>query len=265
MLGPADAVVLAAGVRVDGASVVDEARTARFPVNETGLFVLRRAGRPLGDVARELATRHGIDLERARSDVLLFALSLNRALLANIEPGDGRARRAAQWLLLACRLVPAGLLPTRNVRRCAVDTTTPAHAIRDACGALRRRFLVLVAGVVVLVAPGGGSSIAHALGLGVGAGVVVHEAGHAALLSGVAAALVVSGLRTYVIHPTLGPGRRQAVAAAGPGLACAIGVAAVVAGWYSGLPELALAGCPAAAHAVGLTVATGDGRVACGL
>ncbi len=265
MLGPADAIGLAPGVRVESGALADEARDACFPVNDTGLFVVRRAGRPLGEVADELALQHTIELERARNDVLRFAFSLNRALLANVVAGGSAVRRAAAWLQLAIRLAPAGTLPSRNPRRFALDTSTPVRAVIDACGALRWRSVTLALAAVLLAAPGGLIPAALALGLGVGAGLVAHEAGHAALLTGVAAALVVCGLRTYVIHPTLAPGRRRAVAAAGPAAAALLGVAAVAAAWLSGMPELGLAGCPPAAHAAGLTVATGDGRVACGL
>ena len=265
MLGLADAIRLAPAVRVENGALADDARGACFPVNATGLFVLEHAGRPLGDVADELASRHGLEPERAQADVLRFAFSLNRAQLANISAGGSAFHRLVDWLRLAVRLAPAGTLPSLNVRRFPLDTSTPARAVVDAIGALRWRVVTLVLAAVLVVAPDGPTPAVLALGLGVGAGLAAHEAGHAALLTGVAAALVVSGLRTYVIHPTLAPGRRRVVAAAGPAAAALLGIAAVALAWLVGMPELGLAGCPPAAHAVGLTVATGDGRVACGL
>jgi hypothetical protein len=265
MLGPADTIGLSPGVRVENGAVTDDARGARFPVNDTGLFVLHRAGRPLGEIARELALQHGLEAERARADVLRFAFTLNRAQLVNVHAGGGVASRAVAWLRVAVRLAPAGMLPSRNVRRFALDTSTPASAVGDAVGALRWRSVTLALAAVLLAAPGGLTPGVLALGLGVGGGLVAHEAGHAALLTGVAAALVIVGLRTFVIHPTLTPARRRAVATAGPAGAVVLGVAVVCAAWASGAPELGLAGCAPAAHAIGLTVATGDGRAACGL
>jgi hypothetical protein len=266
MLEPVDAIELAAGVRVVGAAVEDDVRGAVFPANETALLVLGRAGEPLGETARALARAHAIDVRRAGDDVLRFAHALNRELLANVRHGRSRARRCVTWLRLALRLAPAGLLPSGAARRYPLDTSSAGRAALGAARALRRRSLALAAATLVLASPGGVPPPGVlALALGVGVGLVAHEAGHAALLTGVGAALVVHGLRTFVIHPPLAPGRRGAVAAGGPGAAAAVGVGMVVIGWLTGLPELALFGCAPAAHAAGLTVATPDGRTACGL
>jgi hypothetical protein len=261
----ADAIELAPGVQVANGALVDDARGVCFPVNDTGLFVIGCAGRPLRDVAHELASRHGLEPERARADVLRFSFSLNRAQLANVVVDGSAVRRVLAWLRLAIRLAPAGTLPLLNVRRFPLDTSTPVRAVLGAVGALRVRAAALALAAGLIAALGGLAPAALALGLGVGTGLVAHEAGHAGLLTGVPAALVISGLRTYVIHPTLAVGRRRAVAAAGPAAAAMVGIVAVSTAWLAGMPELGLAGCPPAAHAVGLTVATGDGRVACGL
>ena len=264
-IGISDRLELPDGVRVGGDCLADVVRDARFPTNETGLFVLRRTGRPLGEIAAELALHHRLALARARFDVLRFAFALNRAELANVVPGDGALRRALDWLRLAVRLAPAGSLPTSVARRSPLDTTTPVRGVVGTARALLRRCLAISVAAAALALPGGHAPGALALGVGVGLGLMAHEAGHVALLAGVGAALVVSGLRTYVIHPSLAPRRRRAVAAAGPIVAALLGLALVAAAWLARSPELALAGCAPAAHAAGLTVATGDGRVACGL
>ena len=265
MLSGTDALELPAGVRIDGSVVSDDVRGALFPANVAALFVLARIGRPLGDIAAELAARHDLDPHRARDDVLRFALVLNEALLANVVRADPVARRAACWLLLALRLAPAGSLPRGTARRFPLDTSTPVHAALGALAALRWRAVAVSAAAALLAAPGGVNPRLLGLAAGVGAGLAVHEAGHAALLSGVGGALVVSRLRTFVIHRPLAPGRRRVVALAGPAAAACVGVTMVAVAWLSGLPELAVAGCAPAAHAAGLTVATGDGRAACGL
>lgn len=265
MLDPGDRMELPDGVGIDGDTVSDHVRGAVFPANETALFVLRRAGRPLGLIAAELAELHGIDGQRARDDVLRFAFSLNRELLANVVRGGGPVRRFRLWLRLALRVAPAGAIPALPARRAALDTSTPLQAAIDTLAALRRRSLVLAVTAVLLAAPGAVTPGAIAVGAGVGAGFAIHEAGHAALLGGTGAALVVSGLRTYVLHAPLPPARQRRVAAAGPLAAAALGVTAVTAAWLVGLPELSPLGCAPAAHALGLTVATGDGRTACGL
>lgn len=265
MLDPDDRMELPDGVRVDGNAVSDHLRGAVFPANDTALFVLRRADRPLGLIAAELAELHGIDAQRARDDVLRFAFSLNRELLANVVRSGGPIRRIRLWLRLALRLAPAGAVPASLARRVPLDTSTPLRAAVGTVAALRTRPLALAVAAVLLAAPGAVTPGAMAVGVGVGAGFAIHEAGHAALLGGVGSALVVSGLRTYVLHAPLPPVRRRRVAAAGPLAAAVLGVTAVTAAWVVGLPELTPLGCAPAAHALGLTVATADGRTACGL
>jgi len=68
-----------------------------------------------------------------------------------------------------------------------------------------------------------------------------------------------------VLHAALSPGRRALVALAGPLAVAVIGTICLAAAALVSVPCLAVAGCPFAAHALGLTVFTGDGRVACGL
>ena len=82
--------------------------------------------------------------------------------------------------------------------------------------------------------------------------------------AGVPSALVTRGCRTYVLHARVGE-LRSAVAVAGPFAAAGLGVAVILGGAACAAPALALAGCPLAAHAFALTVAGGDGRIACGL
>lgn len=271
MLSLEDAIALPAGVRLDGEVVVDEVRSARYPANDSALFVLRRAGRPLGGVAEELARRHRLEPGRARADVLEFALSLNQSLLANVVRGGGRRRRAVEWLRLAARLAPAGTLPAATARRAHIDTRTPARAaVTTGYGLAGRAFaFAFVATMIALqplpAAPVRVAVIAVALGAGVGGSLLAHEAGHAAMLVGVGAALVLAGPRTYVLHAVVEPPRRRLVAAAGPASAAALGTVVIAAAWALQTPELAIAGCAPAGHALGLTVATSDGRAACGL
>jgi hypothetical protein len=271
MLGPTDAIVPCDGVRIDGSTVVDDVLERSFPVNGTALFVLARAGTPLDAVAGELAARHGLDINRTRDDVLAFALALNQALLANVVHRTPRLRRALSWLVLAVRLAPAGVTPASLARRRLLDTTTAGRALRTSIAAAGPRATTLgtlgtaLAAQPALTASPRASLGAIALGAGVGIGVVVHEAGHAVALVGVGAVLVVTGPRIRVAHRTLPRGRRAVVAAAGPIGAALTGATLVTLGVAARMPELALAGCAPAAHAVGMTVATAEGRAACGL
>jgi hypothetical protein len=265
MLTLSDSVVLPPGVRLAGDAIEDDVRAASFPVNETGSLVLVRHGGRLGEAAESLARRHGVDAANVADDVLRFAQALNTALLANVRPGDARRRRVLAWLALAARLAPAGALPFAVARRHPLPTGSPVRAVLCTARALAARSVLVAAAAAAAIGPAAADPGVVGLCLGLGASLVIHEAAHAVALSGMDAALVTRGVRTFVIHRVLEPRRRRLVAAAGPAAAAATGALAVVAAWLVAAPELALVGCPAAAHAVGLTVATGDGRAACGL
>lgn len=269
MLAFSDAIVLPIGVEIEGDAVADSVRGARYPLNTTALFVLERAGRPLDEVASELAHAHGVALGRARADILAFAGDLNRHLLANVERGERRLARVAAWIALAARLAPAGTLPRLPARRAALDTRTPLRAVLSVAAAARRRAVALGALAALLaaqlgVAGAGTTPVFTALAAaGVALGFLLHETGHAVALVGVRAALIVAGARTYVLHAAVTPRRRWAVALAGPGLAAFAGLVGVTAARALSVPDLALGACALAGHAVALTVAASDGRTAC--
>lgn len=271
MLDLTDRIELPRGVAVAPGGVSDAVRGESWPANDTAVFVLARAGRPLGDVAGELAGRFGLPAERARRDVLAFVWGLNRSLLLNIVPARGPLARAASWVVLAIRLAPAGVLPRSPARRSPLDTSSAWGALASAARATVRRGLAFVLVAVVLAAElaataGAGGLLLPALGaVAVGAGLVLHEAGHAVALRGIPAALVLDGIRTYVLHRPL-PGRRRAlVAASGPCAAAAAGASLLAVAQLAGSAELAVASCPLGAHLLALTVLSGDGRTACAL
>ena len=268
MLTVADRIVLVDGIRVTGAMIEDPVREARAPLNETGAFVVTRLDRSLGTIARELSTRYGIGLDRATCDVLAFAWHLNRTLFANVVPGEGRVARARGRLLLLLRLLPAGRLPHARAQRHSLDTRSTFRAITSAARGVARRGLLLASLAAALafdasLAAGTPGAAPLLIGVAVGSSLVVHECGHAAALRGIPAALVVSGPRTFVLHPVLPSVRAAFVAAAGPALAVGTGVIIVLAGMATEAAALGLSGLVYVAHAVGLTVATREGRRAC--
>lgn len=271
VLETSDRVLLADGVELRGLELVDRVAATTWPLNHTAAFVVLRCGRPLGEVADEVADAFHRPRESARHDVLAFAWALNRHALANVERSRRRLGRLRSWLQVAGRLAPTGTLPPLVARRRAIDTSTWLRAFATASAAAARRgalvatatfaavaHLGLVAGEVLLAAP-------LAAGVAVGGGLVVHEASHAVALVGIRSALVVHGRRTFLLHAPTSRRRRLVVAGAGPLVASSLGVALLAAASPLGAPLLALAGGAAATHAVGLTVLTSDGRAACGL
>ncbi len=271
MLEPCDSLVLADGVALGEGRVVDAVAEASWPVNASGSFVLERTGCRLESVVAELAAAFALPLETAREDVLAFAWQLNRLGLVNVRRGSRRLRAAVVWVRLAVRLAPSGTIPSFTARRRRIDTTTPLRAfasvVRGAAG--RGTALALgtfAAGAHLSLVTGRPSLLVPAaVGVSVGAGVVVHEGGHAAALVGIPGALVIRGHRIYVLHAPTESRRRRVVAAAGPALTALIGLVVLTVLPPLGLPALGLAGAPAAVHACALTVLAGDGRTACGL
>lgn len=271
MLELTDVIELPAGVVLRDGALVDEVVRTSWPMNTAGAFVVAREGRPLGEVAGDVAAAYDLPGEQARADVLAFAWQLNRLALANIGRRGGRLGHLTAWLLLALRLAPAGALPPLAVRRCTLDTTTAARAVAGVARGLLRRCLLLGVAAAVLVAHlgliGGQPSLLlpAAAGGAVGISVALHEAGHAIALRGIPSALVLRSVRASVVHAPAGSRRRALVAMTGPGVVVASGIGLLSAAVLLGAPSLAAAGGPAALHAVALTVLASDGRTACGL
>ena len=273
MIVDKDHVDLPSGVSMSNGHLEDVVRGRSWPLNESGAFVLGRAGRPLEAVVRELAEAFGLPLDVARLDVLRFVWALNALALVNVVQSGSRLRRSADWLGLAARLVPAGALPTPIARRHPLDTGGVPRAVVGSLRATGFRVVIIAAAstaaLLPLAAAMGGQgdilALALALGAGTGIGVGLHEAGHVASLRGVPSALVLHGRRTFVLHAPLGPGRRSLVAISGPGVAVAAGLVLVVSGAAVVAPSLVILGLPLSAHALSLTVVGGDGRSACGI
>ncbi len=272
MIAGSDRVVLPDGVSVHAGQVEDTVRGCRWPLNDTGGFVLLRAGAQLDEVVRELAERYGITPDVARRDVLQFVWTLNALAVINIAHRGSRLGRGKEWLLLAGRLIPAATLPVPLTRRRALDTRTVPRAAASAFLAAGPRVLTISCAALVALLPlsvglGAGSAVFVALGLGAGTGVGVglHEAGHAVTLRGIPSALVLRGRRTFVLHAPLGDARRSLVALAGPAITVVLGLALIAAGSLLVSPALVILGLPLIAHAVSLSVLGGDGRSACGI
>jgi hypothetical protein len=271
VIAATDRIVLAAGVTVREGRLADEVRGESWPLNGSAAFVLGRSGEPIGAIVREVAGSFSLPAETARADVLRFVWHLNRLALVNVERGGRRVERLLDWLRLALRLAPAGSVPASLTRRRPLDTRSMLRGLGTCFAACAGRTAAVAAAATMvalaLSAAAGAPGVVLPLALGVctGLGLGLHEAVHAAMLQGVQCALVTRGCRTFVLHAALPPGRRSLVALAGPLAVAAIGAGCAAAGALANAPILAVAGCPLAAHALALTVFTGDGRVACGL
>jgi hypothetical protein len=271
VIGSGDTIRLAPGVTVREARLDDPVRRESWPLNATAAFVLERTGRPLGETVADFADAFSLTYERSREDVLRFVWQLNGLALVNVERRGSRLRRLRDWLALAARLAPAGAFPAAVTRRRALDTRSVWRALVTCLVAISARAAAVAVAATALLAQfamtsGVSGLVAAALvGACTGLGLGLHEAAHAALLRGVPSALVTRGRRTAVLHAAVAPDRRVVVAVGGPLVVALLGAIAVGAGALTALPLLVVAGCPLAAHALALTVAGGDGRVACGL
>lgn len=254
----ADILILPPGVEVRGLELHDRVRLASWPLNESGAFVLGQSGSALGEIAARLAKGHALDPAEARRDVAAFAEALNDRLLLNI-----RLRRRGSLARLAFRLAALGIAPSAPARRLHVDSRSGLRAAATTARGLAGRAGRWAAAAGALGLPLGATP-ALALAAGVGGALLVHEAAHAAFLRGVPCALVLQRGRTAILHPPLDR-RRGAVALAGPAFTVAVGALALAAASVFALEALVLTAAPLGANALGLTVATSDGRSACGL
>jgi hypothetical protein len=270
VLDPDDILELPEGVRHVRGALVDDVCGITSPTNAAADEILARAPIRLAAAAELLARRWRVPDEIAIDDALRFAWALNQAGLANVQRSGGRTARLTAWLTSALRLLPLGRLPAAPIRRLPLDTSTRRRAVRCTARALLPRSGVLAcAGAVVLLVAGaslGAAAIGLALATGAafGGALILHEAGHAVALAPVPAAVVLRRTRTSIVHGPLATRRAARVAAAGPLAAGALGVAVATWALHDASFAALLAACPATGHLLGLTVATHDGRVACG-
>lgn len=271
MLDPLDRLVLAPGVRLAPGALVDDVRGERYPTNATAEALLAESGQPLQAVAARIAERWRIPEHDARSDVLRFAWQLNGLALANLHRAQSPTRRGRSWLLLALRLLPLARLPEPVVRRRALDTTTAPRAVVTTVAALGARAMrIACATTAALLLTGlfaGGAPVATAAAIGSASGgaLLLHELAHVVSLRGTAAALLLVGARTSVLHRPLERRHATRVSLAGPLVTGALGAVLASIGLLADVPTIALAACPPAGHAFAATVIAGDGRAACGL
>ncbi len=225
MIAETDHVDLPPGVSVSGGQLEDTVRGCSWPLNESGAFVLGRAGRPLGAIVCELAEAFGLPLDVARLDVLRFVWKLNAVALVNVVRSGSHLHRSADWLGLAVRLVPAGALPTPVSRRRPLDTGSVPRGVVSSFRASGSRVVAVatastIALLLLAAALGGGSSmlvLAVALGTGTGIGVGLHEAGHVASLRGVPERPRPPRPSNVRIAPALGSGPSSVRRLLGPG------------------------------------------------
>ena len=272
MIRDGDRLSLPPGVTLSPGGLEDAVRGAVFPLNESARFVLARLdGRTFGELVHAFARRFGLRGDLALYDLRLFCADLNAKLLLNVSPTGGAVAVALRWLALCVRTLPLGFLPGMPARRRPIRSES---AVRAAASVARGLAAVTV-GVGVLTAAVtavslgvlGPLQLGEPLGLGacVAAGLIVHEAAHAALLRRIPCCLANTGLRAFVLHPPLAPRRQALVAAAGPGAGLVAGVLVAVLALLLEAEALALGTPTLAAHGLGLTVAGRDGRLACGL
>jgi hypothetical protein len=266
-----DRLRLAPGVRLRRAGLSDEVRGTTFPLNETGRLVLEAEGTPLGQVALRLAGRFKIPAEVALIDVRAFSAELNARLLANVEPADGRLRRAVARLDELLPLLLVRSWPAAVRRRSPIYGRSGGAAVRSVARALAPTATavgVLVSSFTAFALAGVGApqlKVPLVLGSAAAIGLIVHEAAHAAALGATPACLATAGLRAWILHAPLPPLRGAIVAAFGPAAGIATGGAAVVAAMPLESSEIALGALVLVGQGLGLTVVGRDGRNACGL
>jgi hypothetical protein len=269
-----DRVTLPLDVAVAPTGIRDEVRSVEIPCNEAALVTLASIdGATLAELAQQLQNAYTLHWDRAERDARAFVGDLNSAWLVNVD-GIGPRRR------VLCGLVGAGLsalggvrpeMPRPPARRTPIDTRTKARAAVTTAAAVAPGSLSLAlvsTSAFVLVAALGGflfPGIAMSLAIALIAGPMLHEAGHAlGLARGSKACVVTAGFRAFVVQGSQAP-RRRLVAAAGP-IACVLGGAGTaVVGAALAQPWGFLIGGMLAAHAIGLTALSPDGRNACDL
>lgn len=269
MIPPAARVRLAAGVTVVDSRLVDEVQGGDCRLEGAGAAIAAAAdGRTVEEIARLVAARYRVEQARALEDTRRFCSELDALLLLEVRlPLRTVPRRLGD----AVRLLASGLLPAWSAARRPLDTASAAAAAWTASRAVLRpagaagALAAAAATLPAALLPGYALAVGPAAGLGVAAALLVHEAGHAALLRGVPAFVAVEALSARVVHRRLDARRRARVAAAGPLAATGAGWVVLAVAALTGLGEAVVAALVLLAQPLALTAAAGDGRVACGL
>jgi hypothetical protein len=254
-----DRIELPPGVSVKGSELVDEIRGVRVQLNASAAVALHESTPAL--MAEALCRSFSVERQRADVDALTLCARLNVALLANVRVTTSRL--LVRWLLDALMLAPLRRLPRWPARRRAVRTSSVVGALSTVGRGTAGAAAAVALGTALPLAAVGASMVAVAAGVAAGAGLVLHEVAHAVALRGVAAALIVRGVRVSLLHPRLDARREGAVAAAGP-LAVVAAALVALAGVHASANTVA-APIPVvfALHALGLTVLGCDGRKLC--
>jgi hypothetical protein len=270
VLDLSDVLELPRGVRHEPGRLVDDVSGVAHPTNATADAILVLGRVRLCDAVTLLVERFRLPPEEARRDVLAFAHALNAAGLANVACASRIARARARLLALVLGAL-LGRVPPAPVRRLPVRTVGRSRGVLGVVAALAPRagvlalvgaLLLLVCGAVVGAASPG---IAAVVAVSLGASLVLHEAAHVAAVAPRPCALLLVGRRTSVLHAPV-PGRRGVVVAlAGPVLLGMLGLVLAVWAVQAASFVALLAACPPAGHVLAATVASVDGRLACGL
>jgi hypothetical protein len=259
VIAPDDRVELAPGVTMSGHELVDAVRGVRMRLNPAAAIALRE--KTPRQMAAALAARYAIEQPRLEADVRVLCTTLNCALLLNVRVATPRL--LLRWLWTALMLTPVRGLPRWPPKRVGVRTTsataTIATVARGALGASIAAALVTGLPFAAVSAPRVGLSA----GVAAACGVVLHEAGHAFRLRGIAAVLVVRGVRVALLHERLDRRREALIAAAGPCAVVCAALAALAASHLIHAQSLALVPCVLGVHALGLTALAPDGRKIC--
>jgi hypothetical protein len=254
-----DRIELPSGVSMQGSELVDDIRGVRIQLNQTAIVALREA--TPAQMATALCSHFAVDRRAADVDALTLCARLNAALLANVRVATPRL--LARWLSAALMLAPIRRVPSWPARRRAVCTSSVGAAVATVIrGTVSTAAAVSVVTALPLAAVGA-PALALAAALAAGTGLVLHEVAHAVALRGVAAALIVRGVRVSLLHPRLDARRERLVAAAGPLAVVAASLITLTAVHAAAAVSAAPIPVIFALHGLGLTVLGPDGRKLC--
>jgi hypothetical protein len=254
-----DVIELPPGVTVEASELIDHVRGIRIGLNTAAAVALHES--TPARMAAALCSCFSVERTRADADALTLCASLNAALLANIRVAWPRL--LVRWVRDALILASLRRLPAWPARRRAVRTSSVTAALTTVAHGTAGTATVVSLATALPLASAGTPILGCAVGLAAGAGLVLHEVGHAIALRGIAAALIVRGVRVSLLHPKLDPRRQRLVAACGPLAVIAAALVTLVAMYVFATAAGAAVALILALHALSLTVLSPDGRKLC--